>query len=59
MLEVCTKEKEVKNSKMERMQRKVNINVCEKCALKKKEHKNTKINECNEKLATSTTRSAE
>jgi hypothetical protein len=59
VLEVCTKEKKVKNSKMERMQRKVNINICEKCALKKKKHKNTRMKECNEKLATSTTRSAE
>jgi len=43
---------------MGRMQRKVNINCCEKYALKKK-HKNTKMKECNEELATSTTKSVE
>ncbi len=36
MHEVCTKEKEIKNSKIERMQRKVDITHCEKCTLKKR-----------------------
>jgi len=42
MHEVCTKEKEIKNSKMERMQRKVNINCCEKCTLKERKTRTPK-----------------
>ncbi len=41
--------KEIKNNKMERMQRKVNINYCEKCALKKR---NTRTPEWNDAMKT-------
>jgi len=58
MHEVCTKEKEIKNSKMERMQKKSQHQLLWEVHTKEKEHKNTKMKECNEELATSTTRSA-